>query len=79
MPKLLPKLIPMSLAGIFETGFYLIAIQYTYISYVVSVKRFAIIISVAIGYFLFKEKNIKERLIGAIVMVIGVILISLFN
>ncbi len=79
LPKLMPKLVPMSLAGIFETGFYLIAIQYTYISYAVSVKRFAVIISVAIGYFLFKEKNIKERFIGALFMVAGVILISLFN
>lgn len=79
LPKLLPKLIPVSLAGVFETGFYLMAIQYTYIAYAISVKRLSIIISVMIGYLLFKEKNIRERLIGAIVMVIGVLLISLFN
>lgn len=79
LPKLLPRLIPLSLAGILETAFYLIAINYTYIAYVVSVKRFAIIISIAIGYLFLKEKDTKERLAGAFIMIVGLVLISIFN
>ncbi|MCK5177809.1 MAG: EamA family transporter [Candidatus Aenigmarchaeota archaeon] len=45
--------------------------------YVTSIRRTSAVISVIFGALLFKEKNIKERLFGAIIMVIGVVVIAL--
>ena len=53
------------------------AINLTLVAYVVSVKRTSAIMSVLFGYFIFKERGIKERLIGATIMIIGVLLIVL--
>jgi drug/metabolite transporter (DMT)-like permease len=44
----------------------------------ISIKRTSSIFSVLYGHFLFKEKNIRERLIGAIIMLVGAALIILF-
>jgi drug/metabolite transporter (DMT)-like permease len=41
----------------------------------ISLKRTSIIIGVIYGYVLFKEKNIRERLAGAIIMFIGFVMI----
>ena len=79
LPKKFFKLLPISVASILETACYLITIQYTLIAYAVSAKRLSIIIGVLIGYFILKEKDLKNRLIGALLMISGVILIALFN
>lgn len=47
------------------------------VPYVISLKRSNIIFSVILGFFLFKEKNFKETIIGAIIMFIGAVLITL--
>lgn len=77
IPINLKTLIPLGvftgLGGIAQ----MMAINLTLVAYVVSIKRTSAVISVLSGYFLFKEKNIKERLFGAIIMVIGVIFIAL--
>ena len=49
------------------------------VPYVISVKRMNIIFSMLFGYSFFKERRIMERLIGALVMVFGVLLTSLFS
>ena len=54
------------------------AMKLAIVPYVISVKRTNIIFSMLFGYFFFKEKRIMERLIGALVMVLGVLLISLY-
>lgn len=51
------------------------AISLTKVAYMISLKRTSIIIGVIYGYFLFKEKNIRERLAGAVMMFTGFILI----
>lgn len=56
----------------------MIAIKLTLVAYVNSVKRTTVIFSVIFGYFFFKEKNFKQCLAGAIIMVIGVVLIGVF-
>jgi drug/metabolite transporter (DMT)-like permease len=48
------------------------------VSYMVSVKRLSILFGVLYGVMFFKETNIKERFLGATVMVSGIILISIF-
>ena len=51
------------------------AMVFTMAVYVNSVKRTCIIMSVIIGHKMFKEEGIKERLIGAVIMTAGIILI----
>jgi drug/metabolite transporter (DMT)-like permease len=41
----------------------------------ISLKRTSVIIGVLYGYILFREKNIKERLAGAIIMSVGFMMI----
>ncbi len=53
------------------------AINLALVAYVISVKRASLIFGVLFGHFIFKEKGVKERLIGAIIMVLGVVLIVL--
>jgi len=52
------------------------AISLIEVSYMVSVKRLSILFGVLYGVMFFKETNIKERFLGATVMVSGIILIS---
>lgn len=54
-----------------------IALETTLVPYVISLRRASIIFSVIFGYFFFKEKQIVERLTGAVIMVLGILLISL--
>ena len=51
------------------------AISLTKVAYMISLKRTSIIMGVIYGYFLFKEKNIRERLAGAVIMFIGFVMI----
>lgn len=48
------------------------------VPYVISLKRLSILFGVAYGGFLFKEKNMPRRSIGALVILGGVLLIILF-
>lgn len=54
------------------------AIRLANVSYMISVKRTSLIFSVLFGWLVFKEEHIRERLLGSLVMVIGVALITLF-
>jgi drug/metabolite transporter (DMT)-like permease len=51
------------------------AISLVEVSYMISVKRLSLLIGVIYGAVFFKETNIKERLLGSSVMVMGVVLI----
>jgi drug/metabolite transporter (DMT)-like permease len=55
------------------------ALNLTFVAYANSVKRLNILFSVLYGYFLFKEKNLKEHLAGAMVITAGVALIGVFS
>ena len=54
------------------------AISLIEVSYMVSVKRLSILFGVLYGFMFFKEANIKERFLGATVMVSGIIVIAAF-
>lgn len=54
------------------------AISLIEVSYMVSVKRLSILFGAIYGVIFFKETNIKERLLGATVMVSGIIMIAVF-
>ena len=54
---------------------HMIAISLTKVAYMMSVKRMSIVIGVLYGYLLFREQNIRERMLGACMMFLGFILI----
>jgi len=54
------------------------AISLTLVAYVISIKRTSAIMGVLFGYLIFKEKGIRERLVGVVVMVLGVLFITVF-
>lgn len=54
------------------------ALELTLVSYVISIKRLSIPIAVAFSYFMLGEKSgFKDRMIGSLLMVAGVLLISI--
>ena len=57
----------------------MLAISKILVPYVISIKRTHSILTVIWGKIFFKEKNIKSRLIGAIVMALGAIMIVVFG
>ena len=51
------------------------AISMTKVAYMISVKRTSLLMGLLYGYFLFGEKNMKERFSGALLMFTGFVLI----
>jgi len=74
--KQLPKLIPLGFFASVALVLQMIAITLVIVPYVIAVKRLSAVFGVLFGGLLFKEQNIAERLIGVIIMVIGVALIA---
>lgn len=73
--------LPLAVLGAFwglSGTAYIVAIKSSMVSYVVAVKRMNALFTVLFGAFLFKEKNLRERLLGAALMVAGVVVISVF-
>ncbi len=54
---------------------HMLAMSLTKVAYMISVKRTSVIIGIVYGYILFRERNIKERLAGAIIMLVGFVMI----
>ncbi|MCQ4574347.1 MAG: DMT family transporter [Candidatus Brocadiales bacterium] len=55
-----------------------LAIQLIEVPYMLSVKRTSLIFGVLYGWLLFRETNVRERLLGGVVMLIGVAFIVVF-
>ena len=58
--------------------FHSLAVNLIQVSYMISLKRTSALISIVFGGFFFNETHIKERLLGSIIMLTGVLLITLF-
>ena len=54
-----------------------IALNMTQVSYMIAVKRTSLLFSIGFGWFMFREKNIKERLIGGAVMLAGLFFMAI--
>ncbi len=78
IPKNLKSLIPVGIFHGLMITFHMIAISMTLVAYLISIKRTSAVISVLFGSLIFKEKGLKERILGAIIMIIGVLFITLF-
>ncbi len=70
-------LLPIGLFSALVSIFQMIAINMTLVAYVISIKRTSAIMSVIFGCLIFKEKGIKEKLLGALIMIIGFLFITL--
>ena len=55
----------------------LLAVQFTVAAVVISIKRSGILLACAVGWFVFKERGITDRVIGSCVMVAGVVIFFL--
>lgn len=75
--KHIKDLVPIGLFSAIALIFQMTAISLALVVYVISIKRTSTIMSVLWGTLIFKEKGIKERLSGAIIMVAGVLFITL--
>ncbi|MBE9184970.1 EamA family transporter [Microcoleus sp. LEGE 07076] len=53
------------------------ALTLTLVVQVIAIKRTSVLMGVLFGHFIFKEKDIQQRLLGAGIMVLGVFVISL--
>jgi len=78
IPKNMKILIPVGLFHGMMLIFHMVAISMTLVAYLISIKRTSALISVLFGTMLFKEKGLKERALGAIIMILGVLCITLF-
>jgi uncharacterized membrane protein len=74
-----PFLLALGLCSGVGLIFQMMAIKMTIIPYLIAVKRTSVIMTSLFGFFLFKEKELRERLIGAILMVLGVFAIYFFQ
>ncbi|MGK7919818.1 MAG: EamA family transporter [Trichodesmium sp.] len=71
------KLVIYGMINSVAMGCQMVAINLTFVAYVISVKRTSALFSVILGKIVLKEKGIKERLLGAAIMVLGVFLITI--
>lgn len=58
-------------------SFQMLALTTAPVTQVVAVKRMSTLLSVLFGHFLFREKGLQERLLGASIMVSGVVIMAL--
>ncbi len=72
-------LLPMAFFSAVNLVTHMLAISIAIVPYVIAIKRTSTVMSVLWGYFLFKEGGMKERLSGAVVMLVGVALITLLG
>jgi len=59
--------------------FQMTAITMTLVPYLIAVKRTSVVMSSLFGFLLFKERGVRERLIGALLMILGVFMISFYH
>lgn len=59
--------------------FHVLAIILTDVAYMIAIKRTSLLFSVIYGRIIFKEKGFRERLLGSLMMVAGVVIISILG
>ncbi|MGH7450308.1 MAG: EamA family transporter [bacterium] len=78
LPTVFKKLVPIGFFCALTVIFQMVAVSLTLVAHVIAIKRTSTVMSVLWGFLIFKEVGFKERLLGAGIMVAGVLLISLF-
>ncbi len=75
--KHLPLLVTMGFFNALGVIFQMQALTMTLVVQVIAVKRTSVLMGVLFGHFIFKEKDIQQRLLGAAIMIVGVFFITL--
>jgi drug/metabolite transporter (DMT)-like permease len=75
--KQLPMLAAMGFFNAIGVLCQMQALTLTLVVQVIAIKRTSVLMGVLFGHFIFKEKDIQQRLLGAGIMVLGVLFISL--
>ncbi|MEG3980536.1 EamA family transporter [Microcoleus sp. T3B2] len=75
--KQLPMLAAMGSFNAIGVLFQMQALTLTFVVQVIAIKRTSVLMGVLFGHFIFKEKDIQQRLLGAGIMILGVLFISL--
>ena len=70
-------LLAAGLANGIGVGCQMVAVGMVAVTQVIAVKRMSGLVSVVFGHFLFGEKGIRERLLGASIMVTGVVVMTI--
>ena len=73
----LPMLVTMGFFNALGVVFQMQALTMTLVVQVIAVKRTSVLMGVLFGHFIFKEKDIQQRLLGAAIMIVGVFFITL--
>jgi uncharacterized membrane protein len=73
----LPMLATMGFVNALGVIFQMQALTMTLVVQVIAVKRTSVLMGVLFGHFIFKEKDIQQRLLGAAIMILGVFFITL--
>lgn len=68
---------PIGLFTAMMIVFHFKALSLTNVAYMISIKRTSLIFSLIYGKLLFNEEAIKERFVGALIMLVGVISITI--
>lgn len=53
------------------------AIELTLVPYLIAIKRLSVFITLLLGFVIFKEKGFRERFVGALLMILGAVMISM--
>ncbi|MGE5431276.1 MAG: EamA family transporter [Syntrophomonadaceae bacterium] len=69
------NLLMLSILNLIGSLLFFLAITYTYVAYVIALKRTSGMLSVLIGHFILGEANVRERILGSFIMFSGVLLI----
>jgi len=72
-------LLPAGLFSAFTQFSMWTAVTMTIVPYVISIKRMSVVFSSLFGFFIFKERFLKTRLLGVLIMVLGVLFITLLK
>lgn len=75
LPSLSFSLVAASALAALSSVLQAYAVTLTLVAYVISIKRASSLISVLLGKWFYQEKNTQERLIGSVLMLIGVFFI----
>ncbi len=70
-------LIGSGISSFFSAFFHIVAVGMTYTSYAVSVRRLEVLIAVFLGWRYLKETNIRNKLIGSLLMLVGTVVMAI--
>jgi drug/metabolite transporter (DMT)-like permease len=61
------------------TIFYMLALEESFASYAIAIRNASIIFTIILGYLFFKEKDLKQKLLAAVIIALGLIFIKVLG